>query len=260
MRTGLIAKKLGMSRVFTAEGVSVPVTLLHTSDCQVVATKQTSKDGYSAVQVGAFNKKVKNVSKALRGHFAKNKVEPKQKMVEFRVSEEGMLQTGDQLCVSHFVPGQAVDVKGLSQGKGFQGGMKRHNFGGLEATHGVSISHRSHGSTGQCQEPGRVFKGKKMAGQMGHTQVTKQNLEVVVVDTKEGIIAVKGSVPGGKNTFVTISDASKKTRPESAPFPGALIKAEAKEEVAQAAEAEAEQKVEADASSATDTQETKDDA
>ncbi len=245
MRTGLIAKKLGMSRVFTDNGVNVPVTLLKLDNCQVVSVKTKENDGYDAIQLGAFARKVKNISKPVRGHYAKNKVEPKAKIVEFRVSEDALLKAGDTLSVNHFVIGQKVDVTGTSQGKGFQGGMKRHNFAGLEATHGVSISHRSHGSTGQCQEPGRVFKGKKMAGQMGNVRVTTQNLEVISTDEEAGIIAVKGAVPGSKGGYVLIKDALKVSQPDSLPFPAGLItkdapvkKEEAPAEITQEAKAE----------------------
>jgi len=235
MRTGLIAKKIGMSRIFSEGGEHIPVTLLKVEDCEVISIKTQEKDGYNAVQLGAFNKKVKNISKPVRGHFAKNKVEPKAKINEFRVSEDALLKSGDVLSVEHFVSGQKVDVTSVSIGKGFQGAMKRWNFGGLEATHGISVSHRSHGSTGQCQDPGRVFKGKKMAGQMGNTQITAQNLDVVATDLDKGLIAVKGAVPGSKNSFVTINDAVKVKAPADLPYPAALIvkedskKAEAKE-------------------------------
>lgn len=238
MRTGLIAKKLGMSRVFTADGSHVPVTLLQMQECQVVSVRTKDKDGYTAVQLGAFPRKVKNVSKPVRGHFAKNKVEPKAKVVEFRVSEDALLKTGDVLSIEHFVTGQKVDVTGTSQGKGFQGVMKRHNFAGLEASHGVSVSHRSHGSTGQRQDPGRVFKGKKMAGHMGDVRVTTQNLEVMLTQAEEGIIAVKGAVPGAEGSYVLINDAVKAKLPKDIklPFPAALVKgAEPKAEAAPAA-------------------------
>lgn len=236
MRTGLIAKKVGMSRVFAENGNHIPATLLKVESCQVVSVKTTDSDGYNAVQLGAFPRKVKNVSKSVRGHYAKNKVEPKAKMAEFRVSEDALLKEGDELSVEHFVPGQIVDVTGTSKGKGFQGGMKRHNFGGLEASHGISISHRSHGSTGQCQEPGRVFKGKKMAGHMGNVQVTKQNLEIISTIPEDGIIVVKGAVPGHKGGFVTIQDAVKVGAQENLPFPAALKAANG--EVAQEAPAQ----------------------
>lgn len=247
MRTGLVAKKIGMSRVFADNGFHIPVTLLKLENCQVVGIKTKDKDGYTAVQLGAFGRKVKNVSKPVRGHYAKHKVEPKAKLVEFRVSEENILKPGDKLSAEHFVIGQKVDVTATSQGKGFQGGMKRHNFGGLEATHGISVSHRSHGSTGQCQEPGRVFKGKKMAGHMGNTRVTTQNLEIVSTNEEDGIIAVKGAVPGAKGGFVFIRDAVKAELPELAPLPAGLYGAKSdaeraeEEAAAKAAAEEAEQ-------------------
>lgn len=224
MRTGLIAQKLGMSRIFETDGTHVPVTVLRVQDATVIAVKSADKDGYNAVQLGAGVVKAKNVTKALKGHFAKANVEPKKKLVEFRVSEDCMLNVGDKISAEHFVVGQFVDVVGTSIGKGFAGGMKRHNFGGLEATHGVSISHRSHGSTGQCQEPGRVFKGKKMAGHMGSERVTLQNLKIVSVDAEQGLIMVKGGVPGADNSWVSITDALKKAQPENLPMPAALVK------------------------------------
>ncbi|MEQ8165779.1 MAG: 50S ribosomal protein L3, partial [Alphaproteobacteria bacterium] len=187
MRTGLIAKKLGMSRVFLATGQHVPVTVLQLEDCQVVAVRTADKDGYDAVQLGVGTAKVKNVSKPMRGHFAKANVAPKRKLVEFRIEDETRLNVGDELLASHFVAGQRVDVSGTSIGKGFSGAMKRHNFAGLEATHGVSVSHRSHGSTGNSQDPGKVFKGKKMAGQYGNVRRTVQNLEVVSTDDARGL-------------------------------------------------------------------------
>jgi large subunit ribosomal protein L3 len=224
MRTGLIAKKLGMTSVYTEEGVETPVTVLHVDNCQVVANKTVAKDGYTAVQLGVGTAKVKNVSKALRGHYAKSKVEPKRKLVEFRVEEKGLIEPGTEIVASHFVPGQYVDVVGNSVGKGFAGVMKRYNFAGLEATHGVSVSHRSHGSTGQRQDPGRVFKGKKMAGHMGTVRVTTQNLQVVSVDDERGLIIVKGAVPGTENGFVLVKDACKKGAHPAAPFPAGIRK------------------------------------
>lgn len=224
MRTGLIAKKLGMTSVYTEEGVETPVTVLHVDNCQVVANKTVAKDGYTAVQLGVGTAKVKNVSKALRGHYAKSKVEPKRKLVEFRVEEKGLIEPGTEIVASHFVPGQYVDVVGNSVGKGFAGVMKRYNFAGLEATHGVSVSHRSHGSTGQRQDPGRVFKGKKMAGHMGTVRVTTQNLQVVSVDDERGLIIVKGAVPGTENGFVLVKDACKKGAHPAAPFPAGVRK------------------------------------
>ncbi len=219
MRTGLIARKEGMSRVFDEDGRHIPVTVLKVDECQVVAVRSEEKDGYVAVQLGSGKAKVKRTSKANRGHFAKSKVEPKKKLAEFRVSNENILEVGAELGANHFIAGQYVDVTGTSIGKGFAGAMKRHNFGGLRATHGVSISHRSHGSTGQCQEPGRVFKGKKMAGHMGAERVTTQNLEIVAVDVEDNIILVKGAVPGAKQGWVLIRDAVKKPVPEGVPLP-----------------------------------------
>lgn len=210
MRTGLIAKKLGMSRIFDTEGRSVPVTVLHVDNCQVVQAKTAEKDGYTAVQLGLSNKKPSRVSKALVGHFAKAKVEPKYTLAEFRVDAANLLEVGSAVKADIFVPGQYVDVQGITIGKGFAGPMKRHNFAGLESSHGVSISHRSHGSTGQRQDPGRVFKGKKMAGHMGARQRTQQNLKVVSVDAEKGLILVKGSVPGAKGMVVSVADAVKK--------------------------------------------------
>ena len=219
MRSGLIAQKMGMTRIFTDGGEHVPVTVLKVDDCQVIDVRTPEKNGYAAVQVGAGAAKTKNVSKPMRGHYARSKVVPKRKLAEFRISEDAMLNIGDELTVEHFVPGQMVDIAGISIGKGFAGGMKRHNFRGLEATHGVSISHRSHGSTGNSQDPGKVFKGKKMAGQMGSERVTVQNLSVVRTDADEGLILVKGSVPGHTGAWVAVSDAVKMPRPENAPFP-----------------------------------------
>lgn len=222
MRTGLIAKKLGMTRVFNERGHHVPVTVLQLEGCQVVAQRTTEKDGYTALQLGSGNRKVKNVSKAQRGHFAKAEVEPKAKLAEFRVSEEALVEVGAELTADHFIAGQHVDVVGTSKGKGFAGAMKRHNFGGLRASHGVSISHRSHGSTGQCQDPGRVFKGKKMAGHMGDARATVQNLEIVETRADEGLILVKGGLPGSKEGWVLVSDAVKKALPADAPMPAAF--------------------------------------
>ncbi len=222
MRTGLVAKKMGMTRVFDSEGRHVPVTVLKIDNCQVISVLTQEKNGYSAVQLGAFAAKVKNVSKAMRGHFAKAKVEPKSQVAEFRVSEDALLEVGAELVPSHFIEGQLVDVIGTSIGKGFAGAMKRHNFGGMRATHGVSITHRAHGSTGQRQDPGRVFKGKKMAGHLGDRQVTVQNLEVVRTDDENGIILIKGAVPGSENAWVYIQDAVKEKMPENAPFPAGL--------------------------------------
>ena len=224
MRTGLIAKKLGMSRIFEADGTHVPVTVLSVENLQVVDVKTQERDGYTAVQLGTGAVKAKNVSKALKGHFAKAKVEPKKKLGEFRVSEDCLLSVGDELSADHFVAGQYVDVCSTSIGKGFAGVMKRHNFAGLEASHGVSISHRAHGSTGQRQDPGKVFKGKKMAGHMGDERVTVQNLRVVAVDGSRGLIMVKGGVPGCENAWVRITDALKKTSKVQLPLPAGLKK------------------------------------
>lgn len=222
MRTGLIAQKVGMTRVFTESGEHVPVTVLKVDSLQVTARKTAERDGYDAVQLGLGNAKVKNVTKSLRGHFAKAKVEPKRKVAEFRVTSENLLEPGVELSVKHFVTGQFVDVSANSIGKGFAGVMKRHNFGGLEASHGVSISHRSHGSTGQRQDPGRVFKGKKMAGHMGDSKVTTQNLLVMSTDEDQGVILIRGAIPGSKGSYVLISDAVKRALPPSAPLPAAL--------------------------------------
>lgn len=222
MRTGLIARKEGMTRIFDEDGRHIPVTVLKIDECQVVSVRTPEKDGYAAVQLGAGKAKVKRVSKAGRGHFAKAKVEPKKKLAEFRVSNENLPEIGVELGANHFVPGQYVDVTGTSIGKGFAGAIKRHNFSGLRASHGVSVSHRSLGSTGQCQDPGRVFPGKKMAGQMGNKRVTTQNLEVVGVDLEDNLILVRGAVPGAKQGWVLVSDAVKKAMPENAPLPAGL--------------------------------------
>ena len=244
MRTGLIAQKLGMSAVFGEDGRHIPVTVLKVDNCQVVANRTTEKDGYNAVQIGVGAAKVKNVTKAQRGHFAKAKVEPKRKLAEFRVSEDAMIDVGAELTVDHFVDGQFVDAIGTSKGKGFAGGMKRHGFGGLRASHGVSVSHRALGSTGQCQDPGKVFKGKKMAGQLGDVQVTKQNLEVVSTDVDRGLVLVKGAVPGSKGGYVLIRDAIKKALPEEAPLPGAIRGGAAADETPAEDEAPAEEAAE----------------
>ncbi|WP_457646341.1 50S ribosomal protein L3 [Profundibacter sp.] len=222
MRSGVIAKKMGMTRLFMEDGKQIPVTVLLLDNLQVVAQRTADKDGYTAVQLGAGTAKAKRTSKAMRGHFAAAKVAPKRKIAEFRVSEDNLIGVGEEISADHYVEGQKVDVSGTSIGKGFAGAMKRHNFGGLRATHGVSISHRSHGSTGQCQDPGKVFKGKKMAGHMGAARVTTQNLEVVRTDADRGLIMVKGAVPGSKGGWVTIKDAVKKKLPEGVPFPAAL--------------------------------------
>lgn len=222
MRTGLIARKLGMTRIFRDDGTHVPVTVLHLDQVQVVAHRTAEKDGYDAVQLGWGAAKVRNVSKANKGHFAKAKVEPKAKLVEFRVAADAAPAVGASLTAAHFVPGQKVDVTGTTIGKGFAGVMKRWNFRGLEATHGVSISHRSHGSTGQRQDPGRVFKGKKMAGHLGVERVTTLNLEVAAVDAEKGLLMVKGAVPGPKGGFVRVRDAVKRPRHADAPYPAAI--------------------------------------
>ena len=222
MRCGIVARKLGMSRLFTESGEHVPVTVLRIEDLEVLSIKTVDKDGYNAVQLGFSNKKPKNISKPLRGVFAKAKVEPKEKIVEFRVSEGAVLKIGDKLGVNHFVAGQKVDAVGVSKGKGFSGAMKRHNFGGMQASHGVSISHRSHGSTGNSQDPGRTWKGKKMAGQYGNVRITTQNLKIVKLLEDEDLILVEGSVPGSKNSFVILRDAIKSKTPDKAPFPAGL--------------------------------------
>ena len=222
MRSGVIAKKVGMTRLFMEDGKQIPVTVLQLENLQVVAQRTPERDGYTAVQLGAGNAKAKRTSKAMRGHFAVANVAPKRKIAEFRVSPDNMIGVGEEILAEHYVAGQRVDVAGTSIGKGFAGAMKRHNFGGLRASHGVSISHRSHGSTGQCQDPGKVFKGKKMAGHMGAVRVTTQNLEVVKTDADRGLIMVKGAVPGSKGGWVTIKDAVKKKLPENVPFPAAL--------------------------------------
>jgi len=222
MRSGVIAKKLGMTRLFTEDGRQVPVTVLQMENLQVVAQRTDERDGYTAVQLGAGAAKPKNVSKPMRGHFAVAKVEPKRKLVEFRVAPDNLIEVGAEITAEHFLPGQYVDVAGTSIGKGFAGGMKRWNFGGLRASHGVSVSHRSHGSVGQCQDPGRIFKGKKMAGHMGSVRVTVQNLEVVKTDADRGLIMVKGAVPGSKGGWVTVRDAVKRAAPEGLPTPAAI--------------------------------------
>ena len=222
MRTGLIAQKLGMTRAFRDDGSHVPVTVLKVDNCQVVAVKTAESDGYTALQLGVGAAKVKNVSRPMRGHFAKSKVEPKRRLAEFRVSDDALIDVGAELTADHFVAGQHVDVVGTSIGKGFAGAMKRHNFGGLEASHGVSISHRSHGSTGNSQDPGKVFKGKKMAGHLGDARTTVQNLRIHSTDADRGLILVAGAVPGSKGGYVLVSDAKKRPAPDDLPFPGAV--------------------------------------
>jgi len=244
MRTGVLAKKIGMTRVFGADGAHVPVTVLSLEGCQVVGVKKNEErevdvtkkgekvgtrkanDGYTAVVLGAGARKAKNVSKAARGNFAKASVEPKAVVREFRVSDDMLLEVGAQISADHFVSGQKVDISGVTKGKGFAGGMKRWNFGGLEASHGVSVSHRSHGSTGQRQDPGRVFKGKKMAGHLGVERVTTQNIEVVRTDAERGLILVRGAVPGAANGWVEIRDAVKGAAHKDAPTPAGLVKKE----------------------------------
>ncbi|GGG87553.1 50S ribosomal protein L3 [Salipiger pallidus] len=248
LRSGIIAKKVGMTRLFMEDGKQIPVTVLQLDGLQVVAQRTSDKDGYSAVQLGAGAAKAKNTSKAMRGHFAAAKVEPKRKIAEFRVDAENLIKIGEEITADHYFEGQYVDVAGTTIGKGFAGAMKRHNFGGLRATHGVSISHRSHGSTGQCQDPGKVFKGKKMAGHMGAVRVTTQNLQVVKTDASRGLIMIKGAVPGSKGGWVTVKDAVKKPFPENAILPAALKSAA--EEAAKAAEEAAAEAAAAEAAAA----------
>lgn len=227
MRTGVLAQKVGMTRIFDEQGRHVPVTVLQLDACQVVDVRTEDKDGYTAVQVGAGRAKAKNTTKPMRGHFAKSKVAPKAKLGEFRVSPDALLEPGQELTASHFVPGQFVDATGTSFGRGFSGVMKRHNFSGLRATHGVSAVHRSMGSTGQMQDPGRVFKGKKMAGRMGDRTVTTQNLKIISVDEGRNLLLVQGNVPGKEGGWLRIRDARKKALPEGAPYPAAAAGAEA---------------------------------
>ena len=226
-RTGLLARKLGMTRIFQDDGTHMPVTVLLLDGLQVVAQRTEEKDGYNAVQLGLGKTKVKNVSQPNRGHFAKAKVEPKAKLVEFRVAPDALLEPGAVLSAAHFAVGQKVDVCGITQGKGFAGGMKRWNFSGLEASHGVSISHRSLGSTGNRQDPGKTFKNKKMAGHMGVDRVTTLNLAVAAVDVEQGLLMIKGAVPGSKGGYVLVRDAIKRARPKDAPYPAALVEAQA---------------------------------
>ncbi|MES2915422.1 MAG: 50S ribosomal protein L3 [Pseudomonadota bacterium] len=227
MRSGVIAKKLGMTRLFLADGKQVPVTVLQLDSLQVVAQRTADKDGYTAVQLGAGLAKAKRTTAAQRGHFAKANVAPKRKIAEFRVTPDCLIDVGAEITADHYLAGQFVDVAGTSVGKGFQGAMKRHNFGGLRASHGVSVSHRSHGSTGQCQDPGKVFKGKKMAGHMGAVRVTTQNLQVVRTDADRGLIMIKGAVPGSKGGWVTVKDAVKKPEAKDAPRPAGIRSASA---------------------------------
>ncbi|MGB8818314.1 MAG: 50S ribosomal protein L3 [Rhizobiaceae bacterium] len=225
MRSGVIAQKLGMTRIYTDAGEHVPVTVLRMENCQVVAQRTQEANGYTAVQLGVGLAKVKNVTQAERGHFAKASVEPKAKVAEFRVSADNLIDVGAEITAEHFVAGQLIDVTGTSQGKGFQGAMKRHNFGGHRATHGNSVTHRSHGSTGQRQDPGKVFKGKKMAGHMGDIRVTTQNLQVFSTDVDRGLILVRGAVPGSKGAWILVRDAVKHPIPANAPKPAAVRKA-----------------------------------
>ena len=227
MRSGIIAKKLGMTRLFMDDGKQIPVTVLQLDGLQVVSQRTADKHGYSAVQLGTGTIKAKRVSQAMRGHFAVAQVEPKRKVAEFRVAPENLIEVGAEITAEHYAAGQFVDVSGTSIGKGFAGAMKRHNFKGLRASHGVSVSHRSHGSTGQCQGPGKVFQGKKMAGHMGAAKVTTQNLQVVKTDLDRGLIMIKGAVPGSKGGWVTVKDAVKKPLPDGVPFPAAIKVAEA---------------------------------
>ena len=237
MRTGVIAKKLGMTRFFDEDGAHVPVTVLSLEGCQVTAQRTKDKDGYVALQLGAGSKKAKNESKAMRGHFGKAQVEPKAIVAEFRVDEDGLIDVGAEFTADHFVPGQKVDIQGVTIGKGFAGAIKRWHFGGLRATHGVSVSHRSHGSTGQRQDPGKVFKNKKMAGHLGQDNRTTQNITVWRVDVERGLILVKGAVPGSEGGYVKIRDAIKKALPAEAPKPGGIRKAQ--DQAAPATEVEA---------------------
>jgi large subunit ribosomal protein L3 len=231
MRTGVIAKKVGMTRLFQADGRHVPVTVLQLDDVQVVGRREKDRDGYAAVQLGAGKAKAKNVAKPQRVAFGKAEVEPKVRVVEFRVADDALLDVGAHISADHFVPGQLVDVAGVTQGKGFAGAMKRWGFGGLRASHGVSVSHRSHGSTGNRQDPGRVFKNKKMAGHMGSRNRTQQNLEVVRTDPIRGLLFIKGSVPGHKGSWLTVSDAIKLPRPDTAPYPAGLVEEMKQEDV-----------------------------
>jgi large subunit ribosomal protein L3 len=235
MRSGVIAQKVGMTRIFTAAGEHIPVTVLKLAKLQVVGQRTDEKNGYTALQLGAGTRKPGKVPRAERENFARAKVEPKRKVAEFRVSPDNLIEVGAEITADHFVKGQYVDITGTSQGKGFQGAMKRWNFGGLRATHGVSVVHRSHGSTGQRQDPGKVFKGKKMAGHMGAERVTTQNLEVVATDKDKGLILVRGAVPGVKDAWVLVKDAVKKALPADAPKPGAFRKAEGAERATPAA-------------------------
>ena len=225
MRTGLIARKLGMTRIFRDDGTHVPVTVLHLDEVQVVDVRTEERDGYTALQLGFGRAKVKNVTQPNRGHFARVKVEPKRRLAEFRVSPDAVLESGATLSAAHFVVGQKIDVCGITKGKGFAGGMKRWNFRGLEASHGVSVSHRSLGSTGNRQDPGKTFKNKKMPGHLGVERVTTLNLEVAGIDAGRGLIMVHGAVPGAKGDFVRVRDAVKRARHADAPYPAGLVQA-----------------------------------
>ncbi|MGC6475109.1 MAG: 50S ribosomal protein L3 [Parvibaculales bacterium] len=250
MRSGMIVQKIGMTRLFNEDGQHIPVTVLKLDKCQVVAQRTQEKDGYNAVQLGVGFSKVKRVSNAMRGHFAKASVEPKRKLAEFRVSSDNMIEVGAELAANHFIDGQKVDATGVSIGKGFAGAMKRHNFGGLRASHGVSISHRSHGSTGQCQDPGKVFKGKKMAGHMGDARVTIQNLTVVKTDVERGLVMVKGAVPGAKGGWILLRDAVKRPVPADVPLPAAFVEAAVPANDTEPVEAEADATPEVEAEEA----------
>jgi len=231
MRSGVIAQKLGMTRIYNDAGEHIPVTVLRMENCQVVAQRTVEKNGYTAVQLGVGLAKAKNITKPLRGHFAVSSVEPKAKLAEFRVSPENLLEIGAEITAEHFVSGQKVDVTGTSIGKGFAGVMKRHNFGGHRASHGNSITHRAHGSTGQRQDPGKVFKGKKMAGHMGDVRVTTQNIEIVSTDVNRGLILVRGAVPGSRGSWIFVRDAVKYGLPKNAPKPAALRESAEKQEI-----------------------------
>jgi large subunit ribosomal protein L3 len=231
MRSGVIAQKIGMTRIFTDAGEHIPVTVLRLENLQVLSHRTEEKNGYTAIQVGGGTRKPSRLTKSERGTFAKAEVEPKRKIAEFRVSPENLIDVGAEITADHFVPGQFVDVTGTTQGKGFQGAMKRWNFGGLRATHGVSVTHRAHGSTGQRQDPGKVFKGKKMAGHLGDERVTTQNLVVAKIDKERGLVMVRGAVPGSKGGWVVVRDAVKKAAHADVPKPGAFkARGEAKKE------------------------------
>src|SRR5215475_11741060 len=246
MRSGVVAQKVGMTRVFTEAGEHVPVTVLRLAQCQVVAHRTKDKNGYVALQIGSGARRTNNMSKADRGYFGKQKVEPKRKLAEFRVSEDALIPVGAEITADHFIPGQFVDVCGITIGKGFAGGMKRWNFAGLRASHGVSISHRSIGGTGGRQDPGKTFKNKKMPGHLGVERVTTLNLKVVQTDVERGLILVEGAVPGAKSGWVTVRDAVKKKLPKEAPKPGKFRVSEADEAKADQKSAKTESKAEAE--------------